>query len=247
VSKAVVTAGGRIDGEFAAEAGTVVKALVRVRGETMLDAVLGALRGAGVGRIAVIGGAEVRAACARTVDRFVEEGESGAENVRRALGAWSDDDGEPLLYATSDMPYVTAQAVADFVVRVPTESVAVALAEHLDFATRFPDAPSSFGITLAGERVVNGGLFSVPAGSCARVARIATAFFDARKQPWKMATLVSPIAIVRFVFGRLSVERLEAAAQKTLGTAAAAVRNCAPELAYDADTIDDYRYAIAHA
>ncbi|MBV8722740.1 MAG: NTP transferase domain-containing protein, partial [Candidatus Eremiobacteraeota bacterium] len=60
--KAVITAGGRITGEFAREAGTPIKALVRVRGVTMLDRIVDALRGAGAQRIAIVGGEEVRAA-----------------------------------------------------------------------------------------------------------------------------------------------------------------------------------------
>ena len=63
--RAVVTAGGRVDGEYARLAGTTVKALAMVRGVSMLDRILDALRGAGATHIAVVGGAEVRAACAR--------------------------------------------------------------------------------------------------------------------------------------------------------------------------------------
>ena len=63
--RAVVTAGGRIEGDFAPSAGTRVKALASVRGVTMLQRMLDALRAAGVNEIAVVGGDEVRAACGR--------------------------------------------------------------------------------------------------------------------------------------------------------------------------------------
>lgn len=240
--KAVITAGGRVDADYARAAGTDVKALAPVRGQTMIARAIEALRGAGVTRIAIVGGDEVATACAALVERIVPEGASGSDNVLRALQAWPDDDGEALLYATSDMPYVTADAVSDFVARVPAGRIALALSEYDDFAARFPDT-TGFGITLHGERVVNGGLFSLPAGSCARVASLATRLFEARKQPWRMATLVSPVLVARLAVGRLGIAHIEDLAQKLVGVPAAGVRRCAPELAYDADTATEYAYA----
>jgi CTP:molybdopterin cytidylyltransferase MocA len=241
----VITAGGRVDGDFAAAAGTRVKALAPVRGTTMLVRAIDALRTAGAAEIAVVGGDDVRAACDRIVERVVDESPSGSVNLVRALRAWPED-GEPLLYATSDLPYVTAAAVADFIARVPAGALAVALTEFEEFAERFPGAPASYGITLAGERVVNGGLFSIPGGCREKLALIASRFFDARKRPWRMASFVSPLVLIRFLFGRLSVSHLEALALRTLGVPAKAIRSCAPELAFDVDTDAEYRYACAH-
>jgi CTP:molybdopterin cytidylyltransferase MocA len=241
--KAVITAGGLIDGEFAAAAGTDVKALVSIRGVTMLQQAMDALRGAGVTQIAVVGGDEVKRACGSTVDRFVDEGPSGSENLLRALRAWPDN--ERLLYATSDLPYVTAAAVTDFVDRAGQGTLAVALAEFAEFSARFPGAPP-FGIKLAGERVVNGGLFSIPSGAGEKLAAIATRFFEARKKPWRMASLVGPAVLVRFLSGRLRVSDLETMALHVLQVPAQALRGCAPELAFDVDTIVEYRYASAH-
>jgi len=242
--KAVITAGGRIDGVFAQIAGTRVKALAPVRGRTMLQRMLEALRSCGVGRIGVVGGEEVRAACGGDVDRFVPESPSGSENLLRALRTWADD-GEPLLYATSDLPYVTPAAIAAFTTRVPAGTLAIALADFAAFEKRFPEAPP-YGITLAGEKVVNGGVFVLPDGSSETLAAIAARFFDARKRPWQMAGLVSPIVLIRFLLHRLSVSDLEAVALRVLQMPARAVRHCAPELAYDVDTPVEYGYACAH-
>jgi len=242
--KAVITAGGRVDGSFAQAAGTSVKALAPVRGETMLARMIAALRAAGVDEIAVVGGDEVRAACAQSVDRIVDESPSGSENLLRALRAWPE--GERLLYATSDLPYVTAGSIADFVERVGHGTLAVALAEFKDFGARFPGAPPSFGITLGGERVVNGGLFSIPHGAIGQLATMATRFFEARKRPWRMAGLVGPAVLVRFLSGRLRVADLESMALHVLKVPAQALRGCAPELAFDVDTAAEYRYACTH-
>jgi CTP:molybdopterin cytidylyltransferase MocA len=242
--KAVITAGGRIDGEFARAAGTRVKALAPIRGTTMLARMIGALRSAGAEEIAVVGGDEVREACARDVDRFVEESPSGSENLLRALRAWPDS--ERLIYATSDLPYVTSEAIADFLNRVGHGTLAVALAEFAAFAARFPGAPL-YGVTLGGERLVNGGVFSIPQGATEKLSSIATRFFEARKRPWRMASLVGPGVLIRFLSGRLRVSDLEAMALHVLQVPAQALRGCAPELAYDVDLLAEYEYAAAHA
>ena len=243
--KAVVTTGGRVDAAYAELAGTDIKALAPVRGVTMLDRVLDALRGAGVDRIAVIGGAAVRRACASRVERFIDEGITGIDNVRLALSAWHED-AEPLLYATSDMPYVNSSVITQFVSRGPAGTIAVALSEHDAFARRFPDGPP-FGIELNGERVVNGGVFVLPAGSAPVVVDYAIKMFEARKAPWKMVGMIRPLALVKFVLGRLSVTDVESVARRIVGFPASGVRDCAPELAYDADTAEEYRYACQRA
>ena len=243
---AVITAGGRVDGDYARAAGTDVKALAVVRGATMLARTIAALRGAGVKRIAVVGGDDVRRACEASVDAIIPEKPRGSENIIAALRAWPQYR-EPLIYATSDMPYVTTDATADFLARSPEGHFTLSLCEFNAFVERFPEAPSGFGIKLAGERVVNGGLFVIPAGSGERLAGLAAQFFDARKQPWRMVRLINPAAALRFAFGRLSIAHLEVEAQRIGGLPATAVRNCAPVLGYDADSAAEYEYAIDHA
>lgn len=238
---AVITAGGRVDAEFAQTIGTPVKALARIGGKTFLQLTIDALRAVGIERIAVVGGTEVRAACTGAVERVIDESADGAENLRRALHAW--DESTPLLYLTSDMPFINADALRAFIARVPEGTLALPLTEWDDFARRFPGAPP-FGVTLAREKVVNGGAFAIPAGAQARVERFATRFFDARKSVWRMARLTGPLLLLQFALRRLSVARLESHAQRLLGVPACAVRGAPPELAYDVDILAEYRYAI---
>ena len=237
--RAVITAGGFVDDAFAAAAGARIKALAPIRNRTMLDRAIGAIAGCGIADIALIGAPEVQATCDGRV-RGIDARESGSENVLLALNAWPDD--EPLLYLTSDMPYITVEALRAFIERTPPNALSMPLTEYDAFVQRFPDAPP-FGITLAGERVVNGGAFIIPAGARDRITKLATTMFEARKAPWKMATLVGPLFLLRFALKRLSIADLERQAQRILGIPAVGVRNAAPELAYDADVVEEYRYA----
>ncbi len=242
--KAVITTGGRVDEAYAAEAGTPIKALAEIRGVTMLQRAIDALRACGVKQIAVVADPPVREAVEGRVDAIFDGAATGAQNVLRALGAWPDN-GESLLYLTSDMPYIDAGALRDFIERTPKDALAMPLTEYDQFLTRFPGAPP-FGITLGGERVINGGVFHVPAGAAGVLSKVATQFFEARKAPWKMASLAGPALLVRFLLRRLTIAQIELRAQKVLGMPVTAVRNAAPELAYDADSADEYRYARMH-
>jgi GTP:adenosylcobinamide-phosphate guanylyltransferase len=242
--KAVITAGGPIDGAYAEMAGTNLKALAPVRGHTMLGRTIAVLRECGVAGIAVVGNEEIARACAGSVERIVPDAGSGSRNVLAALSAWPQD-GDPLLYLTCDMPYIEAPAIRSFLDAVAPDTLAMPLTERDAFVARFPDAPP-FGITLGGETVVNGGVFHIPAGAADRIRTFATRLFEARKAPWRMATIAGPALLVRFAFGRLTIAQLEVRARAVLSLPVKAVRDAAPELAYDADTVDEYRYAVSH-
>jgi CTP:molybdopterin cytidylyltransferase MocA len=241
---AVVTAGGRVDGEFARAIGTPVKALAPFANSTFLGITIDALRGAGIERIAVVGGDEVREECEKRIERVIHESADGAENLRRGLHAW--DSATPLLYLTSDMPFLTPAALRELIARVPAETLVVPLTEWDAFQSRFPGAPP-FGITLAGEKVVNGGAFVIPRGAHEKIEAFAMKFFDARKSVWRMAQLTGPALLLQFILQRLSVAKLEAHARRLLGIPAIALRGAPPELAYDVDILSEYEYAIGQS
>ena len=236
---AVITAGGLVDGDFARALGTEVKALAQLGGSTMLDRAIAAARGAGVERLAVVGGDAVRAHCGERVDLTIDAASDGGENVLRALAAW---EGAPLLYLTSDIPFVTAQAVERFAQRSARFGVTMPLATHAAYVGRFPDAPEHV-IELGGERVANGNVFFIAAHAIAPVRSWATRFFAARKSKLAMAQLLGPSLLVRFVLGKLTIGAIEAKAQRTLGFEVAAIRDSDPDICYDVDTFEEYLYA----
>lgn len=232
-----------MEGEFARTIGSAVKALAKVGSRSMLERTIASARNIGIERVAVVGGAEVRAACGSLADKVVDERPSGAENLSLALHAWDD---APLLYLTSDMPFVDAASLRAFLHASPPATLTVPIAEWPAFQMRFPGAPQ-FGTRIGRERVVNGGAFLIPGASAPRIEAAARDFFDARKSLWRMASLLGPMLLLRFACRRLSIAALERHACKMLRMPALAVRDAPPELAYDVDTLEEYRYAVARA
>lgn len=240
---AVITAGGPIEGAFAQRAGTNRKALAMVRGRSMIERAIDALHGCGIAQIAVVGDDRVAWVCEPLGVHMVPDSGMGTGNILRALDAWPGD--RPLLYLTCDMPYIDAACVQWVIERTDATTLSMPLAEHVDYVARFPGAPEA-GITLSGERVVNGGVFFIPAGAQNTVRSFATSLFQARKAPWRMAAIAGPLMLLRFALGRASVASLESRARAVLGIPVAALRGAPPELAYDADSDADYVYALEH-
>jgi CTP:molybdopterin cytidylyltransferase MocA len=237
---AAITAGGRVEGRLASEIGTDVKALAPFGDGTLVDASISAARGAGARSIAVIGGAAVRAHCAGRVELVIDESPDGRENLRRAIELGAD---EPLLLLTSDLPFVTGEAAFDFLEQARQADLALPLASEADYTRAYPGAPPH--ITRVGkERVANGSVVYFGPGIAPRVLDVAQRLFSARKSLFAMARLLGPALLMRFVVNRLEIEHVEGRADRLFGIRARAVRDAAPNLCYDVDTYDDYRYAV---
>lgn len=240
---AAITAGGRVGDEFALQIGTEVKALAPFAGRRLIDFALDAARGAGATRLAVVGPPEVHAYCGTRIDEAIDESPSGEENLRRALASAHE---ATLLLMTSDMPFVSAGGVHDFLERSAGSDVTMPLASAGDYEAAFPSAPDHV-TTLAGERIANGNAFTFAAGSAARIVEVATRLFTARKSLLAMALLLGPNLLMKFATRRLRISDIEERAQQVFGLRARAVRDAAPGLCYDIDTQADYRYALERA
>ncbi|MDQ2680845.1 MAG: nucleotidyltransferase family protein [Candidatus Eremiobacteraeota bacterium] len=239
---ASITAGGRISGEFAQIAGTDVKALARIGGRTMLDRAIDAARDGGARGVAVIGGDEVRAGCEARVERVIPESPNGAENLHAALFAWQ---AERTLVLCSDLPFIAGAALREFIERVPTEALGMPITSAQSYASRFPNAVPHT-TKIGSERIANGSAFMFPASSAETVDALAQRFFSARKSLLRMGLLIGPRLLLRFATSTLRISDLEAQATMRLGFPVRAIRDCAPELCYDVDSLLEYSYAVAH-
>ena len=241
--RAVITAGGLVDGAFAEEIGTPVKALAPIGTRTLLDVALDACTGAGIEGVAVIGGPEVRAHLAGRDVALIDAAADGGTNVLRALDAWPN---ERFVYLTSDVPFANAEGVRDLVVRSAPFALTMALADLDAYEAWFPGSPEH-SVALGGERVANGNAFVIAPEAVVPTRALATRFFDARKSLLKLALLLGPAMCLRFATKRLSIADLEAYGRRRLGVPIGALRGCHPGLCYDVDTIEEYAYACARA
>ncbi len=240
---AAITAGGRADDPFARELGVTTKALASVRDITLLDRAIDAVRATGARRIIVIGGEAVRTHCGSRVDDVIDEAVDGRENIRRAMACGVN---EPLLLASSDMPFVTPGAMAEFTERARSCDLAIPLADAAAYESAYPGAPPHV-TRLGRERIANGNVVYFGAGIAPRALDASGRFFDARKSLVRMAVLLGPALLLRFATRQLRIAHVEARGSKLLACTVRAIRDSSPSLCFDIDSIADYRYAVDYA
>jgi CTP:molybdopterin cytidylyltransferase MocA len=245
----ILPAGGRIQGEFAQQVGTEVKALARFAGETLLRRTVAALRATGlVRRIVVVGGDEACAeALACGADGTVAEGATMPENILRGM-EWLQ--GQPggatsrVLDVTTDLPFLTADAFRRFLFACPPHAdVVVPIVTQQAFEARFPGSHNEYTRLRDGAFTLGCAiLFSSEALQSNR--QRLEAMFAARKSQWRMAALIGPRIAWRFATRQLTVDDVIARVCVLMGCRGiVVVRDAPPELAYDIDLPGEYDYA----
>jgi CTP:molybdopterin cytidylyltransferase MocA len=238
---AVITAGGLVGSPFSDEIRTRVKALAPLLEGRLIDRALDAARSCGASFISVVGTDEVLSHCGGRIDAFIPAREDGGSNLEAALR--SAREGEPLLFLTSDLPFITPAALADFLERVGDAHLAMPVASEPAYVAAYPGAANHI-TNLNGERIANGSVFFFSPGAALQTIAYGRRFFEARKSLTRMAALLDLPLMLRFLFRRLRIEHIEAYAARKLGLDARVVRDASPALCYDIDTFEDYRYAL---
>lgn len=245
---AIIPAGGRIQGDFAREAGAEVKALITFNGRTILERTIAALRESGsVRRIVVIGPPEVEAA-ARQADQVLAEGESGPQNIFRGLEWLHLNSAENhklgrVLLVTSDLPFVTPQVVGGFVRSCSREAqVCVPVLQRHEFEAQFPGLGGEYVRLRDGEWTA-GCAFLVDGGLLLSRRELIEAVFDARKSQWAMARLLGAPFIALWLLRRLETRHILKRCESLLRCRGQILLSSAPQLAFDIDGVEEFRYA----
>ncbi len=247
---AVLPAAGRISGDFAAEAGAGVKALIEIGGCTVLERTLSTLRASGrVGRIVVIGPDEVSGhPASQSADAVLSEGgDSGPANIVRGIEWLREANGgvraDKVLVVTTDLPFLTPDCIGSYLDACPSGvDVCAPLVDRPSYEACFPTSEIVYVNLRDGQWTMGCAFLVDPKAVIANRATIEQVF-RARKSQMKMARLLGLGFIARFVTGKLDVGHIESRCRQILGCSACAVRGSAPELAFDIDGIEDYRWA----
>ena len=245
----VVLAGGRNSAEMAAATGVENRALTPLGTRTMLDYVTAALRGAAsVGEVYVVGDVPGGPGC-----HVVQGGGTLLDNLMAGVrAAQAGGGGDRVLVSTSDIPFLTPQAVDDFVDRA-TQSGADLCCSYVPVGlcyARFPEMKRTAvklregSLTLGNLMLVNPHFLLANQGTISRA-------YAARKSPIKVARMLGPGLLVRLLLAQfvapslLTVGALERAVSRLLGggTRAAGIRSECPEIGTDVDKPDDVAIA----
>lgn len=254
----LLPAGGRLPPELAAEIQTAgglepgedIKALIRLHGQTLLGRTLTVLRATGrVSRCVVIGGEALhRHPDAQRADALVPQGQTMLENILRGLERLQKDGGtrRHILIVATDQPYLAPEPITRFLDACPpTADICLPIFRAEAFQARFPGSENEY-VRLADGRWTMGGVFRLEVDALLRNREHLERITAARKSQMAMVRLFGVGFILKFLTRRLTVPDLEQRCAEILRCRGMAVRDCAPELAYDIDTAAEWRYAREH-
>jgi len=244
---AFITAGGRISGEFAKMTGTEIKALIKIDGRSLLQSAVYALQESGViGRIALIAPEEMKdLPDVRGVDDFIPADADGVKNILMGLNHFKDD--PYVVLCTSDLPFINAHAVKDFISRCPENAaVCYPVFEKMEINPKIrPGVPSY--IKLKDGNFTGGSIFRLDTTKClSRIKQIGNSF-RARKSALGMAQLLGWKFVLKFVLGLCKVDDLINRAGEIIGGRCAAVRGCDPVITLDIDDEASYGFSLKYA
>lgn len=223
--RAVILAGGE---QF--ESSPRGKAFVRIHGKTMVDYVRSAIEQASqIDDVAVI-----------------DEQASMIENVTQGLKMAQNPE-DYMLFATCDIPFLTSEAVDDFLQRCqPGADLYYPIVEKNVQEQRFPGIKRTY-VKLKEGTYTGGNLIllrpSVVIPVLSRVERI----LELRKSPLALSAELGFSFVVRVwlskLTGTLTIEKLEKRVENLFQIKAKAVISTFPEIANDIDKPDDLEIA----
>ena len=178
------------------------KALIRLGGETLLARVVGALRAAGATRIAVISShPEVRAEIARLGAEALDEAAGPSLSVKAGAEAL----GTPLVVTTADHALLQPEWVTRFLADTPADAdVTVLVAARPTVEAAAPGTKRTW-LKLADGDWSGCNLFYLANDRALGVIQLWRRVEAERKRPWKMAQILGPRMLLRYVFRRLSL------------------------------------------
>lgn len=200
---ALVLAGSR-GGEdpVAAYGGATHKALIRLEGETLLARVVGALKAAGAARIAVISSnPDVRAEIERLGAEALDEAAGPSLSVR----AGAELLGTPLLVTTADHALLRPEWITRFLADTPDDAdVTVLVAARPVVEAAAPGTKRTW-LKLADGDWSGCNLFYLANDRALGVIDLWRRVEAERKRPWKMAQILGPRMLMRYVTRRLGL------------------------------------------
>lgn len=248
---AVLPAGGRVDDKFAVECGQSVKAMIDFGGRSLLRRAIesvAAIEPATVGRIVVVGPRDTHnEALDYGADEALDDTGAGSANILRGIDWLTSfpDHAARILIVTTDMPFISSSAIIDFVSRCSSDvAVCVPLIERTEFESKYP------GLIRTDTRLSDGwfrlgGVFLVEADLLTQHRAQLTQVFEARKNNLALARLIGFSTLFRYLTRRLSSEDIVKRAGEILSSTGKVIKDAQPELGFDIDLPEEYRYAVA--
>jgi 2-phospho-L-lactate guanylyltransferase (CobY/MobA/RfbA family) len=226
----------------ASELGEQSAPLVEIAGRTLVERVVAVAQGTkDIGPVVVVGGEECPAA-PFGADLGLPASDSPAANLLAGLMVCEDCSHAALLPGT--LPFLTQAELEGFLSAAmgTAADVVYPMVRREACEGAFPELRRNCFRLAEGEVTGGNALFVNRQALVANPELIARAV-QIRREPWRLALMVSPLMVLSFNAGRLGLRDIAQAAEKAMGLSAAAVIVDAPGLATDVRKPIDLRVA----
>ena len=184
-------------------AGVAHKALIELGGETLLDKVVHAVRGAGADRVLVSCSLAVVAEHARALGCEVLQAQEGPS---ASVAAAFDLAGPALLVTTADHAFLRAQWVSELVTGcAPDADLALMLAERSKVEEAMPGSRRTY-LRFADGQWSGCNLFYLRTADARRAVELWQSIERDRKKPWKIALRVGIGTLLTYLRGKLPIQ-----------------------------------------
>lgn len=240
MADALVLAGRPNTGALAAVSPEPWEALIDIAGRPMVVRVVDALRQADrVARIAVVGPSGPLGEVLPPGVLVVEAGGTLEENLRRGFAALAPQD-RPVLVTACDVPLLTGATVDAFLAACAERPAAFhyPIVERAACEARFPGVRRTYAALREGT-FTGGNIFLVAPSVVGPLLDLLERFYAARKSPLRLAWLLGPGILVKFLLRRASIGDVERLFVRLTGQVGRAVIFPHPEVGVDVDKPDD--------
>ncbi len=236
--EAVVLAARPNDGKLAGESQEPYEANIDIAGQPMVKYILNVLNAIpSVTKIHLIGPAEAIARYEGGKVAALEPGKDLFDNVRLGISAAQT---ECVLICASDVPLVTKPIMEDFIHRCLESQgdFCYPISEKGDCDKAFPGTKRTY-VTLKDGSFTGGNLFMVRKSALTKAWPMVEKMIGYRKSPLKMALVLGPVLLVKFLLKTASVAELERKVGGLLEMKPKAILNAPPEIGVDVDKPSD--------
>lgn len=219
------------------------KALIDMGGRTMLERVIAALQASSFIEDVLVVGVDEQLAADRGVSferpvYFLPD-QGGMVSNMVAGCAWFLDNRpgtELILGCSADIPTITGKVVDEFIeaCRPWDKGLYYNFVTRARLESRFPHSKRTYS-RLGDIEAAGGDMVLARPDVAERNRELLESLTGARKQPWRVASVVGLRMLIKFLFHRVTIPDIEATASRILGAQAKIILDGPPELAMDAD------------
>ncbi len=227
-------AGGSADDPLAKKFGVASKTLVPYRGRPLVEYTLEALAQAGLDIILV----GLQAALNPTPSQSLPDHGSLLANLEAGIHAVQ---GEKVLVATGDMPFLTAEAVRWILQNTPQAGFVYSIIAQKTIEERFPRMRRTYARIREGS-FTGGNIVLIDKKLFFTALPLLKRALKLRKNPLALAQMIGFGTLLRVLLGRADIAGLEAKVSQIIGVPARALMTPYAEVGVDIDKEEDLRW-----